>query len=268
MIFASIINPKFLNNSRSLIKSSNLDYVSTMIKSNRFNDTIEGLTIYVEEKDKNDLLKNIFIRDDGQVLKSLENTDDTNNVTIFAKEGRIIAGKKGNYLALKNGTIQKENDSKEIQSINFVKTNMLLEGLQTKSIIMPKIQETSSKTLLECLLRKENKFDKLLNCPKTNSKIDLFAELNRRFGMPLYIPAITLVLSFLLISRTENKRKNLYKYFYFIIGFIILVTAEILVRYSGKSLLYSYMYYFIPILSIPFLYLLLFKNFYNENLKK
>ena len=35
-----------------------------MIKTNQFNDTVEGLTIYVEEKDENDLMKNIFIRDD------------------------------------------------------------------------------------------------------------------------------------------------------------------------------------------------------------
>ena len=74
LIFASLINPQFLNHSRSLIKSSNLDYVSTMIKSKQFNDTIEGLTIYVEEKMKNGILKNIFIRDDGHVLKSLENS--------------------------------------------------------------------------------------------------------------------------------------------------------------------------------------------------
>ena len=85
--------------------------------------------------------------------------------------------------------------------------------------------------------------------------------------MPLYIPAMSLILSFLLISRTESKRKNLYKYLYFATGFTILVTAEILVRYSGKSFLYSNMYYLIPLLSMPLLYLLLFRNFYNENLK-
>ena len=268
LFFAGIVNPKFLNYSRSLIKSSNLDYVSTMIKSNGFNDTLEGLTIYVEEKDENGLLKNIFIRDDGQVLKSLENSEDTNNVTIIAKEGKIIGGLNGNYLSLKNGTIQKENKKKEIQSINFIKTNMLLEGLKTKSITMPKVQETSTKTLLECVFTKKDEIQKLLNCPKTKSKVDTLGEINRRFGMPLYIPAMSLILSFLLISRTESKRKNLYKYFYFATGFTILVFAEILVRYSGKSFLYSNMYYLIPLLSVPLLYLLLFKNFYNENLKK
>ncbi len=267
LFFSSLINPEFLNKSRSLIKSSNLDYVSTMIKSQQFNDTIDGLTIYVEEKKQNGVLKNIFIRDDGSVLKSLDNSKDSNNVTIYAKEGRIEEGAKGNYLALRNGTIQKENDKNEIISINFVKTNMQMEGLKTKSIIMPKIQETSSKTLIDCMISK-NQNIQILNCPKTDSKIDTLAELNRRFGMPLYIPAISLILSFLLISRNESKRKNLFKYFYFGLSFLILVTAEILVRYSGKSLFYSYLYYLIPLISIPFFYYLLFRQFYNENLKK
>ena len=267
LIFASLINPKFLNHSRGLIKSSNLDYVSTMIKSKQFNDTIEGLTIYVEEKKQNGVLKNIFIRDDGHVLKSLENSEDSNNVTIFAKEGKLEQGSNGNYLVLRNGTIQKENKKKEIISINFLKTNMQLEGLQTKSIIMPKIQETSSKLLIDCIFSEDRKI-KILNCPQVNSKIDTLAELNRRFGMPLYIPAISLILSFLLISRNESKRKNLFKYFYFGLSFLILITAEILVRYSGKSFFYSYLYYLLPLICIPFFYLLLFKQFYNENLRK
>ena len=49
---------------------------------------------------------------------------------------------------------------------------------------------------------------------------------------------------------------------------LILVVAEILVRYSGKSFLYSYLYYFIPLISIPVFYYLLFRQFYNENLLK
>ncbi len=267
LLFSSLINPKFLNQSRSLIKSSNLDYVSAMIKSKQFNDTIDGLTIYVEEKKPNGVLKNIFIRDDGSVLKSLENSKDSNNVTIYAKEGKIEEGSLGSYLALRNGTIQKENAKNEIVSINFIKTNMQMKDLKTKSIIMPKIQETSSKILIECITTKNKNID-ILNCPKTESKVDTLAEINRRFGMPLYIPAISLILSFLLISRNESKRKNLYKYFYFGLSFLILVVAEILVRYSGKSYFYSYLYYFIPLISIPFFYYLLFRQFYNENLLK
>ena len=93
------------------------------------------------------------------------------------------------------------------------------------------------------------------------------SEFNRRFGMPLYIPYVALLSSFLLISRNDSKRKGIYKYFYFGGAFVTLVMAEILVRYSGKSLTYSMLYYLVPIISIPILYLILFRKFYFENLK-
>ena len=267
LFLASFLNPKFLNYSRSLIASSDLNYISSMIKSNQFNDTVEGLTIYVEEKDENDLLKNIFIRDDSQTLKALDSSDDSSNMTIYAEKGKIQNNESGSYLALDNGTIQTENNKNQIQSINFKKTNLLLKGMKTKSIVMPKIQETSSAILINCLFI-ESADHNLLNCPKKKSKIDTMAEINRRFGLPLYIPALSLLLSFLIISRSESKRKNFYKYFYFSLAFVSLIMAEILVRYSGKSLTYSYLYYLTPLCAIPIFYFMLLKKFHNENLKK
>ena len=265
IILASIVNPEILNHSRTLIRSSNLDFISSIIKTNQFNDTVEGLTIYVEEKDENNLMKNIFIRDDKKVLRGLDSSEDSSNLTIFAEKGKIEKRDKS-YLALENGTIQTENEDNEIQSVNFRKTSLLLRGMKTKSIVQPKLQETSSLIIVRCLFDKNLK-DKLLNCAE-KSKLDALSEFNRRFGMPLYIPYVAVLCSFLLIGRGDSKRKHLYKYFYFGIAFITLVMAEILVRYSGKSLSYAMAYYLIPIISVPILYLLLFRKFYFENLKR
>ena len=265
IILASFINPEILNHSRSLIRSSNLDFISSMIKTNQFNDTVEGLTIYVEEKDENDLMKNIFIRDDKKVLRGLDTSEDSGSLTIFAEKGKIERRDKS-YLALQNGTIQTENKDKEIQSVNFTKTSLLLQGMKTKSITQPKLQETSSIILMKCLFKKDLG-ENLLNCAK-KSRLDALSEFNRRFGMPLYIPYVAVLCSFLLIGRSDSKRKHLYKYFYFGIAFITLIMAEILVRYSGKSLTYSMTYYLIPIISMPILYLILFRKFYFENLKR
>ena len=63
----------------------------------------------------------------------------------------------------------------------------------------------------------------ILNCPRDHKKNDVLSEINRRFGMPLYIPIITLVLSFLLNPREESKFKIFYRYFYPIFAFLILV---------------------------------------------
>ena len=120
LIFASFINPSVLNHSRYLIRSSNLDFISSTIKSNHFNDTVEGLTIYVQEKDENNIMKNIFIRDDNQILRGFKDNKDSSNLTIFARKGKIEKSGES-YLSLEKGVIQTEDKNKKIQSIHFEK---------------------------------------------------------------------------------------------------------------------------------------------------
>ena len=271
LFLAAFINPNVLNYSRSLIKASGLDLVSGIIKTNEFNDTIEGLTMYVEEKDELGIMKNIFIRDDSHKLSTIENREKTNSLTIFAEKGRLNSKTK-NSLILENGSIHSENKSNEIQIIKFKKTELIFDDLKTKSIIYPKVQETPSKILLNCFFKKTThtllKGDKDLRCHTEEERVEVLAEINRRFGMPLYIPLLALLSSFLLISREETKVKSWYKYFYFGLAFTILITAEILVRYSGKSLTHGLFYYLLPLFCIPVVYIELIRRFYYENLRK
>ena len=98
--------------------------------------------------------------------------------------------------------------------------------------------------------------------------MEVLAEINRRFGMPLYIPFVALLCSFLLINREENKFGNLFKYIYGGLSFMTLVIAEILVRYSGSSYSYALIYYLIPIILMPILYLEILRKFSFENYKR
>jgi len=272
LFLATLINPSVLNYSRSLIKSSSLDFISSMVKTNQFNDTVPGLTIFVEKKNANGDMQNIFIRDEGKILRGLENSKGTDNVTIIAKKGRIANSQNIPVLILKNGIIQSEkvdkekNDKKNLQTIKFEKTALRLDNLQTRSIIQTKIQETPSRLLVQCYFDKGNK--KILNCPRDHKKNDVLSEINRRFGMPLYIPVITLIICFLLNQREENKFKIFYKYFYPIFSFLILVIAEVLVKYSGKSFTNTLIYYLTPLAILPLVYFEIIRNFLYENLKK
>jgi lipopolysaccharide export system permease protein len=271
LFLAAFINPNVLNYSRSLIRNSDLDLISSAIKTNEFNDTLEGLTIYVEEKDELGIMKNVFIRDDSHKLSTIENQEKTASLTIIAKKGRLNSETK-NSLILENGVIHSENKSKEIQIIKFKKTELFFDNLKTKSIIYPKVQETPSKILLSCFFKKTThtllEGDTGLKCHTKEERVEILAEINRRFGMPLYIPLLSLLSSFLLISREETKVKSWYKYFYFGLAFTILITAEILVRYSGKSLTHGLFYYLLPLFCIPLLYIELVRRFYYENLRK
>lgn len=264
LILACIINPIVLNHSRDLIKKSDINFVSGTIKTNQFNDTIKGLTIYVEEKDKNGNFKNIFIRDESNIFKSIDRDENTSNLSIFANKGKIFEN-DGNFLILNDGTIHSENDNGDIKSISFEKTRLNLQGMKTKSIIKAKVQETRSEVLIKCL--SSNTESKLLNCPR-EGKIEVLSEMNRRLGMPLYIPFISLICSFLLINREEDRLNFFYKYFFGAISFVTLILAEILVRYSGLSYTYSIIYFLIPLISMPILYLEIIRRFVYENLKK
>ena len=90
--------------------------------------------------------------------------------------------------------------------------------------------------------------------------------MNKRFGLPIFIPLIALISCFLLSSRNDKKNLFFNKYMYFLFGFVILVGSEIAVRYSGISLNHTLAYYLAPILSVPLFYIFLIRLFKYENL--
>ena len=96
--------------------------------------------------------------------------------------------------------------------------------------------------------------------------MDTKIEINKRLGMPFYIPLLALICCFLLESRGDRKMHDLNKYICFFAGFIVLVIAEISVRYSGTSWNHTAMYYLIPAGITPLLYFTLIRKFKYENL--
>jgi len=258
LLMASIINPETLNFSRSLLKNSELQFIPSLLKERKFNDAVKGLTIFVEKKNDNNSYENILIRDEGNVLTQLA----SGSSTIFAKSGYISEDEK--HLVLLNGNIQKLEKGKDIELIKFEKTSVYLAGLSTRTISEPKIQETSTIDVIRCMLVK---YQDVHNCGRQAKNIrDTKAEINRRFGMPFFIPLIALISCFLLRSKKEGKFSRLYKFVYFFIGFTIIVGSEITVRYSGISLNVTLLYYLIPILLSPIVYLFLIRTFKYENL--
>ena len=263
-ILTTALNPTLLNFSRSLLKNSQLKFVSSMFKEKKFNDTVEGLTIFVDKKNKNNTYNNIFIRDDSSVLSSV----GTVSSTIIAKSGYISEDEK--YLILLNGNIQKLNPNGDINIVKFEKTSFNLSGISTKTISLPKIQETSTIKIIQCIqnINMHRNIDMdMHNCtPTEKTRINIKIEINKRLGMPFFIPLIALVCCFLLGSRKDKKIDNYNIYIYSFIGFVILVLAEIAVRYSGISWNHTAIYYLIPIGMIPLFYLALIRKFKYENL--
>ena len=266
LFMTTLINPTLLNLSRTLLKNSELKFVSSMFKEKQFNDTVEGLTIFVNKRNQNKIFENILIRDESSVLSSV----GTKSSTIFSKSGYITDDEK--TLVLIDGNIQRLDHDDNVNIIKFERTSFNLGGLSTKSISLPKMQETSTLKIIKCIDRNEKnilstKSLDMHNCNPTESTyMNTKIEINKRFGMPFFIPLIALVCSFLLGSRKDKKTYRYNKYIYSFIGFILLAAAEITVRYSGISWAYTMIYYFIPIGMIPFFYYALIRKFKYENL--
>jgi len=283
-LMATTIAPQSLNYSRSLLKNSQLTFYESLIKEKKFNDTIKGFTIFIEKEDLNGNFQNVFIKDDTKVKFKkvfdefgnidLEKSEKIrpNSSTIFAKSGYFSNIDNSPYLVLINGTIQKEKEDGNISSLDFDKTQINLDQYATKTITYPKIQESNTIFLIKnCYLNFKDSFKinynrkQLKGCPYKGQ--DAISELNKRIGMPLYIPLLSLICCYLLSSRKEEGNINLQKWLYFFIGFLVLVFAEIVVRYSGKAYYLTLTYYLVP-LTLTFLnYLLLVRKFKFENLR-
>ena len=85
LIMTTLVVPETLKLSRLLIRTSSVDFFESFVKQRKFNDNIEGLTIYAEEKNKNIKLKNIY-------LKKIEDN----------KDFKITIAKEGEFKNLKN----------------------------------------------------------------------------------------------------------------------------------------------------------------------
>ena len=270
LLLSLTISPSSLNFARSILKSSSITLFSSLVKEKKFNDTVKGLTVFVEKKKPNGEMLNVFLRDDT--------ASNAKSKTIIAKKGHIIT--KGvmpfvkvgvlseqNFLVLFDGVIQTEKMNNKINFLNFYKTEINLSYFDTKTTTYPKIQENNTLSLLNCIKPFLDEGKTTLLEFQCRARIDdITAELNRRFGMPLYIPVISIIICYLLSSRKESKYYFFQKYIVFITAFTILVFAEIMVRYSGNSALSSIVYYSLPPLLILLNYLNLIRIFKFENL--
>lgn len=252
ILLSVFITPYSLNKSRQLLSMQ--DYTSFLptIREQQFNDTFDGITFFVDKKINNQL-ENIILNEQGSRFfeKYSSGSSDIDATTILAEKGII---EKRNIFLL-NGKIisTKENKNNVIEKIDLIKFKELkidLSNLNTAVIKNPKLQETSTFDLFNCIFT--NKFQNQI-CKKELQQ-EILTVLNRRLILPLYLPIIALICSFLLF----NKNKTLFheiKVFTF--SFLILVLTEIFIKYTGLNELIRIGYFITPLISFFFLYIFL-----------
>ena len=248
MLFQLLLNiyivPYTQDKARSYLRSSKINFYDNFIKQKKFNDTIKGLTIYAEKKDKDGKLANLYIKKE-----------------INKNEFQITYAKKGQFkqigeipvLVLYNGaTISSTN--KSITNISFSKSDFSLADLETNTTTYKKTQEINSVKLLKCITsyykdKKENfdvKTKKIENCTYENIH-NIFKELYKRFITPLYIPALSLISLFLIILSKENLNYQKLRFFTFIGGFLTIIFAETTIRLITKNFFQNIIFASIPL---------------------
>jgi lipopolysaccharide export system permease protein len=240
----ALIVPMSQSYARTLIKTSNIDFFESFIKPKRFNDTINNLTIYADEKDKDGILKNIYLK---------KSTTYDNFQITYAKKGFFKNINGNNILVLYDGeTINVEN--KNIINFNFSESDFGLDNFKTNTTTQFKIQETNTFNLFKCVkdLSKEKKEFLYENCSIKNLD-NMFVEIFKRLLIPFYIPILVLISLFSIIKSKENKDYTKLKILIFLAGILIIILSETSLRFIENDIFKN-----IKIILIPFIFFLTF----------
>ena len=258
ILFTSFIVPKSQDLARSFLRSSTVNFYGNFIKSQKFNDTIKGVTIYSEKKDKNGNLYNLYLKkeigkDEFQITyaKKGEFKEIGNNPILVLFEGATITSKDNN-----------------VTNISFSKSDFSLSNLESNTTTYKKTQEISSLKLVECT-KNYFKFDKenfetnsknIENCSTENIS-NIFKELYKRFVIPFYIPLLSLIPFILILTSKESLNFNKVRIFTFLIGLLAIIFSETTIRLVSNKIFQNISLVVIPLLFILLIYFFLFYKF-------
>ena len=258
IILTSFIVPKSQDIARSFLRSSTVNFYDNFIKAQKFNDTIKGVTIYSDKKDKFGNLTNLY-------LKKEINSNEF-QIT-YAKKGQFKQIGNSPILVLFEGaTITSKNN--EITNISFSKSDFSLANIETNTTTYKKTQEISSLELFLCIKNfhnlEKNEFEKnvksIENCSYGNIQ-NIVKEFYKRFIIPFYIPLLSLIPFLLITTSKENSNYNKIRLITFLIGLTVIIFSETTIRLISKISIYDLGVMIIPIILLIFLYLFLANKF-------
>ena len=263
LILASIIAPSSQYKARSFIKNSNLDFFESALKPKKFNDLVNNLTIYFEEKNEDGELKNIFLK---------EKTNSNSYQITYGKTGvsKLYGNKK--MLTLYDGKSM-INDNGKLSEFKFTDIDIDISKYSSRSTTSPKNQETSTKQMIQCIfiLHKERIGETTLissrnitNCTIRNLE-NIFKELYGRLIKPFYNTILIMIALLLILKSKDSYDFRIYKFKIYTFGFLFILFIESSSKLVGTNLLYNLFVFTLPI----FLFFLIYIYFWtNLKIKK
>ena len=261
LLIVSLVVPTTQDLARILVKNSAINFFDSFIQSKKFNDNIDGLTIFSDSKDDEGNLNDIYLKK-GSSFSDFQ--------IIYAKRGKVKQVGDNQILELNKGeTINSTNN--QVSSFKFSKTELILNQFNTNTITHRKTQEVSTLNLLKFFknLYKKQSIDlsqtlEIENCRSDNIN-NILKELYKRFIIPFYIPSIILVTMLLILTSKESGFYQRKKFITFVLGLIIIIFSETSLRLIKDELTDNLILLFFPYLLI-FLIIIFFK--YKLNFSK
>ena len=259
LFLTAFIVPTFQEISRNLIRGSEFTFGESLFKPKKFNDTIKNLTIYIDDKDQDGYLKNVYIK---------KNISENSFQVTFAKTGKFIQKGNNNILELYEGQTINKNDNK-ISNFTFSKSDFYFLENETGIFVVNKIQEMSTLDMFVCLnniLNLNFKIFKNINeDSKHNCSSDgignIYKELYKRFILPFYVPILILITQLLIIKNKEFKNYSKYKLIIFLLGFLIIIFSESTLKIVENNFIDNLDIILFPLFLILFFYLYFFYLF-------
>ena len=260
IFLTSYIVPYTQDLARSFLRSSTLNFYGNFIKPKKFNDTIKGVTIYSDRKDKNGVMHNLYLKKEM----------DINEFQItYAKSGEFKEILNTPVLVLYEGTTISVNE-REYSNISFSKSDFVLKNFETNTTTYKKTQEISSYKLIKCITSyyKFNKFlSDIENCNSSNLD-NILKEFYKRFVIPIYIPLLSIIPFIIIITSKENSNYQKIKVVTFLIGFLVIILSETTIKLISSLIYKNILFASIPFILLIILYLVFVSKFRFNSIKK
>jgi len=237
---------------RSLLKNSNMDFFTSLIKEGKFINVANGLTIFIKDFNEDGSYSRIYLSDSTK----------KNPKIIFAIKGKLFDNENQRTLRLFNGKVINK-DNLRINIFEFKQIDINLKEFDSKTITATKIQELAVSDLINCILNYKSKIINIDFRCEQNILKDVKQELLKRFFMPIYLILITIINCFLISTSKYKAKYTKIKNMIFIFSIIVIIFSETSLRYSLKSEFLFYLYLVTPILLIILAYKFLLKSIRN-----
>tara|TARA_Y100000389_G_scaffold145463_1_gene144025 strand:+ start:644 stop:1750 length:1107 start_codon:yes stop_codon:yes gene_type:complete len=252
IFIGSYISPLSQFKARQYLKNSNIDFFTSLIKSGKFINIAKGLTIFIDKKNEDGSFSKIFIDD---------STNLTSTKMIYAKNGYIISNEKQKIFLLLDGRVI-NNEASKINIFDFDEIEYNFDNLSSNTIVVPKIQEISTKALLSCFFNIKAKKFASFKCGDDVNK-EIKQEILKRLYKPIYLPLITILCCFLLNNSMNTVNSTRQNNLVFLITFFALIISEASLRYSLLSKNLTIIYFLIPWILFFLVYFVFYKKVQN-----